>query len=61
MHSDNTPQFTRRSWIKTMIVGLCGGAMANTHGKQPLEQHITGAAPKKVSRIASGKAVACAQ
>ncbi len=64
MHPYDTSRFTRRQWLKTMALALCGGTAASA-AAAPVSGAATipatGAAAKKVSRISEGKAVACTQ
>lgn len=61
MHTDHPHCFTRRRWLKTVLVGICGGTIAPAHGTQPLRTAVPAASTAKVSRISAGKAVACTQ
>lgn len=64
MHPYDTSRFTRRQWLKTVALALCGGTVATASGAPAAVAADTppsGTAAKKVSRISEGKAVACTQ
>ena len=63
MNPYDTSRFTRRQWLKTVALALCGGTVATAAGAPAVAgtTPASGTAAKKVSRISQGKEVACIQ
>ena len=63
MNPYDTSRFTRRQWLKTVALALCGGTVATAAGAPAVAgtTPASGTAAKKVSRISQGTEVACIQ